>query len=151
MLYILKFLLRRLKFGLRSECQTIVSSTFQSHFFQFGDMRGAADLGGRDCSLWIFFCQNRLIQVWKSMLKHRTHPDNYSLYCLKVDFNLRPCNVLYDKNSAHNKAKRKKSQDSEIYLFFQLRLCFICISCYRRLKISPRPCNLLQPLQNLMI
>ena len=29
-------------------------------------------------------------------------------------------------------------------LFFQLRLCFISIPCYRRLKISPRPCSLLQ-------
>ena len=30
---------------------------------------------------------------------------------------MRPCNGLYDKNSAHNKAKRKQTQDSEISVF----------------------------------
>ena len=33
-----------------------------------------------------FFCQNRLIQVWKSMLKQKTHPEQYSSSHLKVDF-----------------------------------------------------------------
>ena len=33
-----------------------------------------------------FFCQNSLIQVWKSMLKHRTHPGLYKSSRLKVDF-----------------------------------------------------------------
>ena len=35
---------------------------------------------------WEFFCQNRLIQVWKSMLKHRTHSWLYKSSRLKVDF-----------------------------------------------------------------
>ena len=33
-----------------------------------------------------FFSQNSLIQVWKSMLKHRTHPGLYKSSHLKVDF-----------------------------------------------------------------
>ena len=38
-----------------------------------------------------------------------------------------------------NKVKIQK-----FHLFFQLRFGFICIPCYRSLKISPRPCTLLQ-------
>ena len=67
----------------------MASSTFPSHFCQFGVVKGAADLGGRERRFWIFFCQNRLIQVWKywkSMLNHRTHPQLFSPYHLKVDF-----------------------------------------------------------------
>ena len=37
---------------------------------------------------WEFFCQNRLIQVWKSMLKHRTHSWLYKSSRLKVDFSI---------------------------------------------------------------
>jgi hypothetical protein len=43
------------------DCQTMVLSTFLSHLFQFGDMWGASDLGGRDRIFFICFCQNRLI------------------------------------------------------------------------------------------
>ena len=38
-------------------CQTMVSSTFSSHFCQFGAVKGAADLGGRDQRFWIFFAK----------------------------------------------------------------------------------------------
>ena len=62
-------------------------------------------------------------------------------------FHLRPCNGLYDKNSAHNKAKREQKQDSEVSFFFQLRFGFICIPCYRSLDIGPRPCSLIQEVQ----
>ena len=62
-------------------------------------------------------------------------------------FNLRPCNGLYDKNSAHNKAKREQKQDSEVSFFFQLRFGFLCISCHRNLDIGPRPCSLIQEVQ----
>ena len=65
-----------------ADCQTMVTSMFQSNFCQFGVMQGAADLGGSA----LIFCQNRLIQVWKSMLKHRTHSWLYKSSRLKVDF-----------------------------------------------------------------
>ena len=35
-----------------------------------------------------FFCQNRLRQVSKSMLKQKTHPEQYSTYHLKVEFSI---------------------------------------------------------------
>ena len=59
-------------------------------------------------------------------------------------FNLTPCNGLYDKNWAHNKAKRTQKQDSEVSFFFQLRFGFLCISCHRSLNMDPRPCSLIQ-------
>ena len=49
-----------------------------------------------------------------------------------------PCNGLYVKNSAHNKAKRNLSLDCEIR-FLVFRLC-----CCTSLKIRLRSCSLLQ-------
>ena len=69
-----------------ADCQIMVSSTFPSHFCQFGVVKGAADLGGWVRRFWFFFCQNRLIQVSKSRLKHRTYLPHPKSSHLKVDF-----------------------------------------------------------------
>ena len=40
-----------------ADCQIMVSSTFPSHFCQFGVIKGAAVLGGREWSWWGFFAK----------------------------------------------------------------------------------------------
>ena len=40
-----------------ADCQIMVSSTFPSHFCQFGVIKGAADLGGTEWSWWVFFAK----------------------------------------------------------------------------------------------
>ena len=41
----------------RGDCQTMVSSTFRSHFCTFGVKKGAADLGGSVRRCWIFYAK----------------------------------------------------------------------------------------------
>ena len=40
-----------------ADCQTMFSSTFRSHFCQFGVTQSTANLGGRAWSLWTFFAK----------------------------------------------------------------------------------------------
>ena len=52
--------------------------------------------------------------------------------------------VSMTKTQLTIRQNKKRVKIQKFHLFFQLRFGFICIPCYRSLKISPRPCTLLQ-------
>ena len=55
-----------------------------------------------------------------------------------------PAMVSMTKTQLTIRQNKKRVKIQKFHLFFQLRFGFICIPCSRSLKISPRPCSLLQ-------
>ena len=86
------FLVRRLKFGLRFKKN--VAWGMSNHgfiniskaFFSIWSKKGCSRFRWDSTKILDFFCQNRLIQVSKSRLKHRIYLPHPKSSRLKVDF-----------------------------------------------------------------